>query len=485
MSSFLAQVFKLLMQVIVLLISQPLLGLTLPACVVIVYVVQKWYLRTSRQLRRMELESQSAVYFNILETVSGVQTIRAFGWQDAIAKESSVSLNNSQRPVYLTRSLRRWLNVVLDAVVACIAVGTVWLAVAGALAAGSSQPIVKFTPSGGQVGVALNIILLTNTTLLRLIQQWTNLEVSLGAVARLREATHETPQEESLLEKSKNSIDPDIQLPANWPSSGEIDFSNVTASYNQDTPVLNEVNLCIKPGQVAVICGRTGSGKSSLLMSLLRLLTVRRTGKIAIDGIDLAGLRLDDIRERAFVTVSQDPFLLPGAGLRFHLDPTETLPNKALAEALKKTGLLSLFAGSSYDEADDASTDSLWDRALSSFPVLSAGQAQLLSITRALLQLQTRSSPSSGQYSDHDRGKRMPIILLDEITASLDAETESAVYDVVEEVFIKGRDGAGHTVLVVTHRPAALTKRLRPGQDVTVWMSNGKVERVDPVAVEN
>lgn len=227
-----SEVFKLLMQVIVLLISQPLLGLSLPVCIAIVYVVQKRYLRTSRQLRRMELESQSAVYFNILETVSGIKTIRAFGWQDAMAEENSVSLDNSQRPVYLTRSLRRWLNVVLDAVVTCIAVGTVWLAVAGALVAGSpSKPIAKFTPSGGQVGVALNIILLTNTTLLRLIQMWTNLEVSLGAVARLREATDETPQEEVLLEKSESSSYPDGQLPANWPSSGKIELSNVTASY--------------------------------------------------------------------------------------------------------------------------------------------------------------------------------------------------------------------------------------------------------------
>ncbi|KIH90038.1 hypothetical protein SPBR_00030 [Sporothrix brasiliensis 5110] len=464
--------FSLSDKVIVLLISQPLLGVTLPVCVAIVYVVQKRYLRTSRQLRRIELESQSAVYFNILETVSGVQTIRAFGWQDTMAKENAVSLDNSQRPVYLTLSLQRWLNVVLDAVVACIAVGTVWLAVWGALAGGSSsQPILRFSPSGGHIGVALNIILVTNTTLLRLIQTWTNLEVSLGAVARLREATHETPQEESLLDKDASEANGDAggQLPANWPSTGKIELANVTASYSQDTPVLNGVNLSINPGQVAVICGRTGS--------------------ITIDGINLAGLQLDDIRERAFVTVSQDPFLLPGASLRFHLDPTETLPDRTLAEALQKTGLFGLFVGSSYDEHDagdvDGATASLWDRALSSFPVLSAGQAQLLSLARALLQLQTRSCVSSETYSDREHGKRMPIILLDEITASLDAETEAAVYDVVEEVFIKSQQGAGHTVLIVTHRPAALTRRLRPGQDATVWMSSGKVERVEPVEVED
>ncbi|CAK7201309.1 hypothetical protein SEUCBS139899_004012 [Sporothrix eucalyptigena] len=230
------------MQIIVLLISQPLLGLTLPVCVAFVYVVQKRYLRTSRQLRRMELESQSAVYFNFLETAGGLQTIRAFGWQDAMSRENAVCLDDSQRPVYLMLCLRRWLNVVLDTLVAGIAVGTVWVAVAGAVALSSpshpSQPSKIWSPSGGQVGVALNIILVTNTTLLRLVQSWTNLEVSLGAVARLREAAQETPQEEvlqkinnddtSALERADEEAE---QMTKDWPSSGRIELTNVTASY--------------------------------------------------------------------------------------------------------------------------------------------------------------------------------------------------------------------------------------------------------------
>ncbi|CAK7229469.1 hypothetical protein SCUCBS95973_007233 [Sporothrix curviconia] len=488
MSGLLAQIFKLLMQVIVLLMSQPLLALTLPVCVASVYAVQKRYLRTSRQLRRMELESQSAVYFSFLETASGLQTIRVFGWQAAMSRKNAACLDDAQRPVYLMLCLRRWLNVVLDTLVASIAVGTVWLAVAGAVSSQpTSQPNTVWRPSGGQVGVALNIILVTNTTLLSLVQMWTNLEVSLGAVARLREAAQETPQEEprdetvgeaqDAVQSDEEGVGAVSRLLPDWPNAGEVELKNVTASYKPETRVLNGVDLRIKPGQVAVICGRTGSGKSSLLMSLLRLLTVRPTGTISVDGVDLAGLRVDDIRRRAFVTVSQDPFLVPSASLRFHLDPAETLPDTALAEALRRTRLLRLFAGSSYDDSLEAalttpssssSSSSLWDRALSSFPVLSAGQAQLLSLARALLQLQTRSS-----------GKRKPIVLLDEITASLDAETEAAVYDVVEEVFIKGRAGAGHTVLVVTHRPAALARRLRPGQDATIWMGHGQVERVE------
>lgn len=240
LTPFPTEVFKLLVQIGVLLLSQPLLGLALPVCVAVVYAVQKRYLRTSRQLRRMELESQSAVYFNFLETVSGLQTIRAFGWQAAMSRENAVCLDDSQRPIYLTLCLRRWLNVVLDAIVACIAVGAVWLAVTRAIAASlPSHPVTTFTSSGGQIGVVLNIILVTNTTLLRLVQSWTNLEVSLGAVARLREASQETPQEEGIWEageERESSVEDedgnaDGALPASWPSAGEIELVNVTASY--------------------------------------------------------------------------------------------------------------------------------------------------------------------------------------------------------------------------------------------------------------
>ncbi|CAK7224255.1 hypothetical protein SBRCBS47491_005486 [Sporothrix bragantina] len=188
------------------------------------------------QLRRMELESQSAVYFNFLETASGLQTIRAFGWQAAMSEDNAACLDDAQRPVYLMLCLRRWLNVVLDMLVAGIAVGTVWLAVAGAA---SSQPSTRWRPSGGQVGVALNIILVTNTTLLRLVQMWTNLEVSLGAVARLREAAQETPQEEATLKmvgESQLAVqseerDQAARLPPDWPSAGAVRLTNLTASH--------------------------------------------------------------------------------------------------------------------------------------------------------------------------------------------------------------------------------------------------------------
>ncbi|OAA63744.1 ABC transporter, transmembrane domain, type 1 [Niveomyces insectorum RCEF 264] len=234
------------MQVVLLFAVQPYLALTLPVCAVIVYVVQKRYLRTSRQLRRIELESQSAIYFNFLETIQGLSTIQTFQWRKPVALGFAACLDEAQQPLYLRLCLQRWLNVVLDMVVACLAVGIVWLAVAATNGA-AILPLPTTsagTITGGQVGVALNIILVTNTTLLRLVQAWTNLEISLGAVARLREAVEETPQEENRSEVQRQHRErwrygnienagrlAGNEIPNNWPEAGDVKFSNVTASY--------------------------------------------------------------------------------------------------------------------------------------------------------------------------------------------------------------------------------------------------------------
>jgi ATP-binding cassette subfamily C (CFTR/MRP) protein 1 len=205
------QVFKLLVQTILLFTVQPVLVLTLPFCSVIVYIVQKIYLLTSRQLRIIELESRSAVAASLLETVQGVETIRAFGWESATSKENVDALDASQRPLYLLLCLQRWLNVVLDLMVAAIAIGTIAVSV-----------VFRGTTTGGAVGVALNVILVANATLLRLVESWTGLEISLGAVARLRDAESLTPREED------GKVGEVLE---HWPMLGRVEMENVTGAY--------------------------------------------------------------------------------------------------------------------------------------------------------------------------------------------------------------------------------------------------------------
>lgn len=448
-----AQTAKLAAQIAVLLLvsSTPLLGLFLPPSVVLVYAVQRVYLRTSRQLRLLELEARAGVVSDFVECVGGATTARAFGWGTEMARQGCTTLDRSQRPMYLLLCLQRWLKIVLDLLVAAVATATIAMAV-----------VYRGSTTAGQVGVALNVILVTNVTLLRLVESWTGLEISLGAVARLREVEADTPCEEG--RRGGEEVLP----PGDWPSKGVIEFEGISAAYQAEAVALRDVRLSIEAGQTVVVCGRTGSGKSSLLLSLLRLLDVTE-GRITIDGVDTAQLPRSALRGRAFITVAQDAFFLPHFSLRVNLDPELEAPASVIVFALKRTGLWDEFCVGALSEEWGVILPS----ALGSFPVLSTGQCQLLALTRALVRKWILCTPS--RYVDSHPEK--PIILLDEVTSSLDPETEGRIYGIVREDFVE----AGHTVVMVTHKLDGFRTRLRKGRDTVLWMAEGRVERIEVV----
>lgn len=223
------------MQVILLCTAQKRLALSLPVYTGLVYLVQRLYLRTSRQLRFLDLESRAAVLSTFLESVSrtsttpnqdavgianscsveqveGLETIRAFGWLGESVTQAITRLENSLRLEFLLRCLQQWLTLVLDMIAATVATGIIAAAVA-----------LHGQISGGQVGVALNLMLVANTTLVRLIESWTNLEVSLGAIARLQMLDKTTPSE-----MNENTA---FEPPSGWPTQGRIEFKGITAAY--------------------------------------------------------------------------------------------------------------------------------------------------------------------------------------------------------------------------------------------------------------
>lgn len=225
------------------------------------------------------------------------------------------------------------------------------------------------------------------------------------------------------------------------------------------------------------------SGKSSLLLTLLRLLEVE-SGFIKVDGVDIRDIPHAFVRRRAFITVSQDVFLLRDASLRFNLDPYSEAPESLLVDLLRRTGLWSHFAHLEppiLEGVHNGTGDIIQEHAfklleqpLVALPSLSVGQSQLLSLTRSLVQIKIASGlpGSSVAYSDTPRGK--PIVLLDEVTASLDPVTESNMYDIIEEEIINH----GHTVIMVTHKLGAFAQRMRPEKDIVVWMKDGKVGKI-------
>jgi ATP-binding cassette subfamily C (CFTR/MRP) protein 1 len=208
--------FLCLMEGILIVSSDKYLAISVPLCLGVLYLVQKYYLRTSRQIRLLDIEAKSPLYTTFLETTEGVETIRAFGWQQHSERRYYELLDASQKPFYLQYCIQRWLNLVLDLVVAGFAVLAMALAtqLTGA--------------SAGSLGIALTNLLTFNASLAYLIQAWTALETSIGSIARVKSFIKSTP--------SELSRDFPSELSPSWPENGVIVFSNYTASYRYNFP---------------------------------------------------------------------------------------------------------------------------------------------------------------------------------------------------------------------------------------------------------
>ncbi|GAB1312566.1 hypothetical protein MFIFM68171_02776 [Madurella fahalii] len=320
-------------------------AVVIPFAIAVLYFLQMFYLRTSRQMWFLDLEAKSPLYTHFAETLAGAVTVRAFGLETAALDGHRRRLDLSQKPYYLMCCIQRWLNLVLDLVVAGIAVVLVSFALL----------------FGGEKGT--------------------------------------------------------INVPNEWPSKGEIQINGVVASYSDDLePALRSVTLDIKPGSKVAICGRTGSGKSSILLTLLPLLILRH-GILYIDNLNLSHIPFSTLRTR-LACLHQDPISLPGSvcsnlcPLASDNDPpSET----ELIFALTKAHIWHVVSARGGIDADFSSLD------------LSPGQKQLFCLAAAAL-------------------RKSKVVLLDEVTGSVDFETDVKVRTILEEEFREC------TVLAVVHR---------------------------------
>ncbi|RAO74265.1 uncharacterized protein BHQ10_010277 [Talaromyces amestolkiae] len=340
------------------------------------------------------IETKAPLYSHFIESLSGLATIRAFGWSDAALDKNTQLLDTSQKPFYLLLCVQRWLTLVLDMIVAVVAVLLMSLAV-----------ILRSRVNPGFLGVAMVNIMNLNNTLTSLIEFWTLLETSLGAVSRVKEFTENTD--------SENLPGEDRTPPPEWPQRGDLEIHGVSAAYSSNTTsVLSNVTLSIAHGQRIAVCGRTGSGKSSLLLALLRMIDLTE-GTIVIDGIDTSTVPRDLIRSK-FVTVSQDVLSLPGT-VRINADPFGQASDEQIIAALEQVELWKAIS-------TKGGLDAVMDSGL-----FSHGQLQLFSFARAMLQ--------DGS-----------ILLLDEPTSSVDANTDELIQRLIRERF------GGYTVIMIAHR---------------------------------
>ncbi len=187
-------------------------ALVIPFVLATLHLVQKFYLRTSRQMRLLDLEAKSPLYTHFTETLAGAVTVRAFGREPAALDEHRRRLDQSQKAYYLMFCIQRWLNVVLDLMVAGMAALLVSLAL-----------LLPSSSSSGAVGLAMVNLIGFSSNLAMLVSQWTVLETSLGGISRIRSFVSDTPKEEDDGDKAV--------VPDEWPNQGEIRLHGVVASY--------------------------------------------------------------------------------------------------------------------------------------------------------------------------------------------------------------------------------------------------------------
>lgn len=190
---------------------------SIPVTLIVLGILTKYYLLTSQQLRILDIELKAPIYTQFTETKEGLVTIRAFGWQAAYQRRCQANIDDSKRAIYMLFMVQRWLNFVLDLIVAGLAV---------VLMAISTQ--LRNSTDASAFGVGLSSIIGFSTLTSQFIMAYTELENSLGAVARIEECVNSIESEDANAKDSSSGLQ---EHPHDWPSKGDIDFSHVTAIY--------------------------------------------------------------------------------------------------------------------------------------------------------------------------------------------------------------------------------------------------------------
>ncbi|KAG8337592.1 Canalicular multispecific organic anion transporter 1 [Homalodisca vitripennis] len=376
--------------------STPIFLAVIVPIALIYYFVQKIYVTTSRQLRRIEAVSRSPIYSHFSETVSGASSIRAYGSVSRFIHtlENRVDFNTaSLMPSTLSG---RWLSVRLETIGNTLIFFAALFAV---LARDYLDPAIV----GLSVSYALQITGNLNFAV-RLASEVESNSVSIERVKEYSEVQQEAAWEVQPKPKPE------------WPNQGVVQFQDYQVRYREGLDlVLRGVTFTVSAGEKIGIVGRTGAGKSSLTLCLFRIIEAAG-GQIQIDGVDISNIGLGDLRSKLTI-IPQDPVLFCGT-LRMNLDPFGVYSDSDVWRALQLAHLgdfmrtLTLGLQHPINEGGEN---------------LSVGQRQLVCLARALL-------------------RKTKLLILDEATAAVDLETDDLIQATIRREFREC------TVLTIAHR---------------------------------
>ncbi|KAK2048585.1 ABC transporter [Colletotrichum somersetense] len=405
------------------------------------WFVGAFYLRASRDLKRLESVQRSPLFQQFGETLSGMTTIRAYGDERRFIRENLSKINVQTRPFIYLWAANRWLAFRTDVLGDLVSFfAGVFIIIS--LGTGTVDP--------GSAGISLSYAIGFTENVLWLIRLYAINEQNMNSVERIKEYLDVEQEADPVVEKNRP--------PENWPSQGSVEFINYSTRYRADLePVLRNLTFKIDPREKVGIVGRTGAGKSSLALAIFRALEADE-GKILIDDIDIGLIGLRDLRE-AITIVPQDPTLFMGT-IRSNLDPFDAYTDEQIFEALRKVQLIGPHestsrpttrpttpsagavlpatpnVGLTQGDANSSSGSStsptnknvflnLSSTVSESGSNLSQGQRQLLCLARALL-------------------KRPNVLVMDEATASIDYATDTKIQETIRELT--------STIITIAHR---------------------------------
>ncbi|KAK7486632.1 hypothetical protein BaRGS_00022157, partial [Batillaria attramentaria] len=377
--------------------STPIFMVAILPLFAVYLTVQRFYIPTSRQLKRLESKTRSPIYNYFSETISGASVIRAYGRQSSFIEESERRVDLNQMFGFASYSANRWLGFRLEFV------GNLVILLASTVAVALRDSI-----SGGIIGLSVSYALEITTNLSWLVRMISDLETQVVSVERVKEYTeiaHEAPWQNH-----------HHRPPPNWPQYGLVRADNLSLRYRPGLDlVLKDVSFLIQGGEKVGIVGRTGAGKSSLTLAMFRLIEPAG-GQIYVDNMNIADLGLHDLRTRITI-LPQDPVIFAGT-LRVNLDPFEEYSDDQLWMALQHAHLR---------EFVETLPEKLEYECGEGGENLSVGQRQLLCLARSLL-------------------RKTKILILDEATAAVDVETDNLIQRTIRTEF------ADSTVLTIAHR---------------------------------
>ncbi|KAJ1731156.1 hypothetical protein LPJ61_002673 [Coemansia biformis] len=369
------------------------------------------FMHAQRDGRRLEGAAFAPIISLYSEMIPGGDSIRAFGMEAAFMDEMKKRYDVYFSADFTRRSVSRWVRIRIGIVSSLVSFATALLILANISAMSSGL-------AGFFLIYAISFWAESNVAVVK----YTDLEISLSCVERMHQyidIDHEAP----------SATAADSMLPPGWPQKGTLEVSGLFAGYTEDVPVLHNLTFAIRHGEKVGVVGRTGAGKSTLAQALLRLIEAA-AGRIELDGVDIAGVGLERMRQGVAI-VPQEPVLFNGT-VRFNLDPLGDHPDTLMLDALmldalRRTLLLRGPPGGD-DSASVAAFGSLDDAVTENGRSLSLGQRQLVALARALV-------------------RRSRLVIMDEATASVDFATDAGVQQA-----IRGAEFADSTLICIAHR---------------------------------